>query len=54
LAAAPDTRFLGTLRAAFGALARSGRQVSVRILIGQYPPGTVDTRDFLDRGGGPT
>ncbi len=44
---APDTRFLGTLRAAFGALAHSGRQVSIRILIGQYPPDNVDTRDFL-------
>jgi phosphatidylserine/phosphatidylglycerophosphate/cardiolipin synthase-like enzyme len=45
----PDTRLLGTLRAAFGALARSGRQVSIRILIGQYPPDTVDTKDFLDK-----
>ena len=44
---APDTRFLGTMRAALGALARSGRQVSVRILIGQYPPDNVDTKDFL-------
>lgn len=44
---APDTRFLGTLRAAFGTLARSGRAVSVRILVGQYPPDNVDTADFL-------
>ena len=44
---APDARFLGTLRAAFGALARSGRPVSVRVLLGQFPPDNVDTRDFL-------
>lgn len=44
---APDARFLGTMRAAFGALARSGRQVSVRVLIGQFPPANVDTKDFL-------
>ena len=46
---APDTRFLGTLRAAFGALARSGRQVSIRILVGQYPPDNVDAKDFLTK-----
>jgi phosphatidylserine/phosphatidylglycerophosphate/cardiolipin synthase-like enzyme len=44
---APDTRFLGALRAAFGALARSGRPVSIRILVGQYPPNNVDAGDFL-------
>jgi phosphatidylserine/phosphatidylglycerophosphate/cardiolipin synthase-like enzyme len=44
---APDTRFLGTLRAAFGALARSGRRVSIRILVGQYPPNNVDAKDLL-------
>ena len=47
LAPAPDTRFLGTLRAAFGTLARSGRPISVRILLGQYPTSMVDTKDFL-------
>jgi phosphatidylserine/phosphatidylglycerophosphate/cardiolipin synthase-like enzyme len=47
LAPAPDTRFLGTLRAAFGALVRSGRPVSIRILLGQYPTEMVDTADFL-------
>jgi len=46
---APDTRFLGTMRAALGALARSGRQVSVRILIGQFPPDNVDGKAFLDQ-----
>jgi phosphatidylserine/phosphatidylglycerophosphate/cardiolipin synthase-like enzyme len=44
---APDGRFLDTLRAAFGTLARSGRQISVRILLGQFPPDNIDTRDFL-------
>jgi phosphatidylserine/phosphatidylglycerophosphate/cardiolipin synthase-like enzyme len=48
---APDTRFLGTLRAAFGALARSGRSVSIRVLVGQYPPSNTDTRDFLEKVG---
>jgi phosphatidylserine/phosphatidylglycerophosphate/cardiolipin synthase-like enzyme len=47
----PDTRFLGTLRAAFGALARSGRHVSIRVLVGQYPPDNVDTKDFLEKVG---
>ncbi len=44
---APDARFLAALRAAFGALARSGRPVSIRILLGQFPTGLVDTNDFL-------
>jgi phosphatidylserine/phosphatidylglycerophosphate/cardiolipin synthase-like enzyme len=44
---APDARFLGTLRAAIGELAGSGRPVSVRILIGQYPPDNVDVTAFL-------
>lgn len=44
---APDARFLGTLRAAFGALAQSGRRISIRVLVGQYPPDNVDTKDFL-------
>ena len=47
LAPVPDTRFIGTLRAAFGALARSGRQISIRILVGQYPGNSVDTGAFL-------
>lgn len=46
---APDARFLGALRAAFGALARSGRSVSIRILLGQYPTARADTRDFLTK-----
>src|SRR5476649_2227198 len=47
LAPVPDTRFLGTLRAAFGALARIGRQISIRVLVGQYPGNSVDTGAFL-------
>jgi phosphatidylserine/phosphatidylglycerophosphate/cardiolipin synthase-like enzyme len=30
-------------------LARSGRQVSVRILIGQFPPDNVDSKAFLEK-----
>ena len=44
---APDARFLGTIRAALERLARSQRPVTLRFLIGQYPPGTVDTGAFL-------
>lgn len=46
---APDARFAGTLRAALGALARSGRPISVRILIGQFPPDNVDSKAFLEQ-----
>ncbi|MBS0539030.1 MAG: hypothetical protein JSR47_09770 [Proteobacteria bacterium] len=46
---APDTRFLGALSSAFGALARSGRDVSIRVLIGQYPPANVDASDLLEK-----
>jgi phosphatidylserine/phosphatidylglycerophosphate/cardiolipin synthase-like enzyme len=46
---APDARFLGTMRAAFGALARSGRPISVRILVGQFPPDNVDSKAFLEQ-----
>ena len=49
LAPAPDTRFLGTLGAAFGSLARSGRQISIRVLVGQYPGSPVDTGAFLSK-----
>jgi phosphatidylserine/phosphatidylglycerophosphate/cardiolipin synthase-like enzyme len=44
---APDTRFLGALRDALNDLAQSRRPVTVRILVGQYPPGGVDTTAFL-------
>ncbi len=47
LAPVTSTRFLGALRDALGALALSGRPVSVRILVGQYPPDDVDAPAFL-------
>jgi phosphatidylserine/phosphatidylglycerophosphate/cardiolipin synthase-like enzyme len=43
----PDTRFLGALRDALQVLARRGRPVTVRIVIGQYPPDNVDVAAFL-------
>lgn len=44
----PDTRFLGALRAGIDALARSGRRVTVRTLVGQYPiEGGADTKALL-------
>jgi phosphatidylserine/phosphatidylglycerophosphate/cardiolipin synthase-like enzyme len=42
-----DGRFLGALRDALQTLALSGRKVTVRIVIGQYPPGNVDVAGFL-------
>ena len=39
---APDTRFLGALRNAVTRLAHSGRPVTLRILIGSYPPKGTD------------
>jgi phosphatidylserine/phosphatidylglycerophosphate/cardiolipin synthase-like enzyme len=47
LAPVPGTRFLGALRDALGSLARSGRTVSVRVLVGQYPPDDADAPAFL-------
>lgn len=44
---APDTRFLAALRAAINDLAESRRPVSVRVLIGQYPPDNVDAAAFV-------
>lgn len=45
---APDTRFLGALRATINSLAKSGRKVTVRILIGQYPiEGGTDAKALL-------
>ncbi len=43
----PDTRFLGAIRGALDSLARSRRRISVRFLVGQYPPGGVDAGAFL-------
>jgi phosphatidylserine/phosphatidylglycerophosphate/cardiolipin synthase-like enzyme len=44
---APDARFLAALRDAVTMLAKSGRAVTVRVLIGQYPPGGADAKAFL-------
>jgi phosphatidylserine/phosphatidylglycerophosphate/cardiolipin synthase-like enzyme len=43
----PDVRFLAALRDAMTMLAKSGRAVTVRVLIGQYPPGGIDAKSFL-------
>jgi phosphatidylserine/phosphatidylglycerophosphate/cardiolipin synthase-like enzyme len=43
----PDFRFLAALRNAMTMLARSHRAVTVRVLVGQYPPGGVDAKGFL-------
>lgn len=44
---APDTRFLAALRAAVADLARSGRPIAIRVLVGQYPPDNVDAAALL-------
>ena len=44
---APDFRFLAALRDAITMLAKSGRAVTVRVLIGQFPPSGVDAKSFL-------
>ena len=44
---APDARFLAGLRNAISAIAASGRHVTVRILIGSYPPAGVDALAFI-------
>ena len=43
----PDFRFLAALRNAVTILARSGRAVTIRVLVGQYPPGEVDAKALL-------
>ena len=42
----PDARFLAGLRNAISVLAASGRHVTVRILVGSYPPAGVDALGF--------
>lgn len=42
-----DYRFLAALRNGVTALARSGRAVTIRVLVGQYPPDGVDAKAFL-------
>jgi phosphatidylserine/phosphatidylglycerophosphate/cardiolipin synthase-like enzyme len=41
-----DTRFLGAMREALAELARRGRPVTVRLIVGQYPPDNVDVPAF--------
>ena len=43
----PDYRFLAALRNAVTMLARSQRAVTIRILVGQYPPDNADPRALL-------
>ncbi len=45
---APDYRFLAALRNAMTVLAESHRHVTVRLLIGQFPPAGADAKAFLD------
>jgi phosphatidylserine/phosphatidylglycerophosphate/cardiolipin synthase-like enzyme len=44
---APDFRFLAALRNGMTRLARSHRPVTVRLLVGQYPPEGVDAKAVL-------
>jgi phosphatidylserine/phosphatidylglycerophosphate/cardiolipin synthase-like enzyme len=44
----PDFRFLAALRNAITMLARSHRPVTVRILVGQYPPNGADAKALLE------
>ena len=43
----PDTRFLGALRAGLNDLAASRRPVTVRLIVGQYPPDGSDAAALL-------
>ena len=43
----PDDRFLAALRNAVTMLARSQRAVTIRILVGQYPPDNADPQALL-------
>lgn len=43
----PDVRFLAALRNGITALARSHRPVTVRILVGEYPPDFTDAKALL-------
>src|SRR5262249_4749605 len=44
---APDYRFLAALRNAITTLATSQRRVTIRLLIGQFPPVGADAKGFL-------
>jgi phosphatidylserine/phosphatidylglycerophosphate/cardiolipin synthase-like enzyme len=43
----PDVRFLAGLRDAVTMLARSHRAVTIRVLVGQFPPAGADAKGFL-------
>ena len=43
----PDARFLAALRTGLKEIAASGRSVTVRLLVGQYPPAGVDAEALL-------
>jgi hypothetical protein len=43
----PDFRFLAALRNAITMLARSHRNVTVRVVVGQYPPDNADAKALL-------
>lgn len=43
----PDARFLAALRAGLTKIAASGRPVTVRLLVGQYPPAGADAAALL-------
>lgn len=43
----PNTRFLAALRAGLSDLAASGRPVTIRVIVGQYPPEGVDAAALL-------
>jgi phosphatidylserine/phosphatidylglycerophosphate/cardiolipin synthase-like enzyme len=43
----PDVRFLSALRNAVTVLARSGRAVTIRVVIGQFPPLGTDAKGLL-------
>lgn len=43
----PDGGFLQAIRDGLQTLARSGRAITVRILVGQYPPGDADLKKLL-------
>jgi phosphatidylserine/phosphatidylglycerophosphate/cardiolipin synthase-like enzyme len=49
LADLPDIRFRGTLRNAVTALAYSGRAVTIRLIVGQYPSADANVDEFLEQ-----
>lgn len=45
---APDAQFLEALRDALQSLAKRGRPMAVRVIVGQYPPDYVDVPAFFE------